>query len=191
VIIESLVTTLDAGGRLNCAPMGVEWGNDVIVIRPFSDTTTCRNLTAAGAAVVNLTDDALLIAKAVTGHLDATNPPGIPAVRVAGRVLAAACSWREVEVTESELTSPRARFTTRVVHRGTQREFLGFNRARHAVIEAAILATRTHLISGAEIRAEFDRMRIIVDKTAGPDERAAMRLLEEYVATRLTEAPAR
>jgi len=191
VIIESLVTTLDADGALNCAPMGVEWGDDLIVIKPFEDTSTCRNLTATGVAVVNLTDDALLFAKAVTGHPDAANPPTTPAARVTGRVLAAACSWREVEVTASELTKPRARFITRVVHRGSQREFLGFNRARHAILEAAILATRTHLIAGAEIRAEFDRFRIIVEKTAGPDERAALRLLEEYVAPRLTEVPAR
>jgi hypothetical protein len=104
--------------------MGVEWGDDVIVIKPFADTTTCRNLTATGVAVVNLTDDALLFAKAVTGHPDAASPPTVAAVRVTWRVLAAACSWREVEVTASEVTQPRARFTTRVVHRGSLREFL-------------------------------------------------------------------
>lgn len=191
MIIESLVTTLDVGGALNCAPMGVEWGDDVIVIKPFADTATCRNLAATGVAVVNLTDDALLFAKAVAGHPDAVNPPTMAAARVTGRVLKAACTWREVEVTASEVPSPRARFTTRVVHRGSQREFLGFNRARHAVLEAAILATRTHLIPGAEIRAEFDRLRIIVEKTAGPDERMAMKLLEDYVTPRLMETPAR
>lgn len=186
MIVESLVTTLDAEGRLNCAPMGVEWGEEVIVIKPFTDTTTCRNLEATGEAVVNLTDDALLFAKAVTGHPDLANPPTIPAVRVTGRVLASACSWREVRVTGSELGGPRARFTTQVVHRGAQREFLGFNRARHAVLEAAILATRTHLLPGAEIQAEFGRLRTIVQKTAGPAEVAAFELLEAHVASRLS-----
>ena len=190
MIIESLVTTLDGGGRLNCAPMGVEWGDEVIVIKPFADTTTCRNLETTGTAVVNLTDDALLFARAVTGHPDAANPPTVPAQRIHGRVLASACSWREVEVTAVDPARPRARFTTRVVHRGSQREFLGFNRARHAVLEAAILATRTHLIPPAEIRTEFQRLRVIVEKTAGPDELAAMRLLEEFVATRLAETSA-
>ena len=64
-----------------------------------------------------------------------------------------------------------------------RREFIGFNRARHAVLEAAILATRTHLIAADEIRREFARLQVIVDKTAGPRELEAMALLTEYVRT--------
>ena len=189
MIVESLVTTLDQVGILNCAPMGVDWGEELIVIRPFIDTTTCRNLEATGSAVVNLTDDALLFAQAVTGQPAAVAPPAIPAQRIQGRVLEAACSWREVEVVERQETSPRAGFVTQVVHRGVRREFIGFNRARHAVLEAAILATRTHLIPGPQIRSEFERLRVIVNKTAGPRELEAMELLEDFVAARAQEAP--
>jgi hypothetical protein len=71
-----------------------------------------------------------------------------------------------------------------VVHTGTRREFLGFNRARHAVLEAAILATRTHLLPAEEIRAAFERLQVIVDKTAGPREQEAMAMLTEYVRSR-------
>src|SRR2546425_4694257 len=59
--------------------------------------------------------------------------PAVPATVVRGVVLEAACSWREVEVRTLDATPPRARIVTRVVHRGMRREFLGFNRARHAV----------------------------------------------------------
>jgi hypothetical protein len=100
---------------------------------------------------------------------------------VRGVVLEAACSWREVEVRTLDATPPRARIVTRVVHRGMRREFLGFNRARHAVLEAAILATRTHLLPAEQIRADFARLQVIVDKTAGPREREAMALLTDYV----------
>jgi hypothetical protein len=79
---------------------------------------------------------------------------------------------------------PRSRIETRVVHQGIRREFLGFNRARHAVLEAAILATRTHLIPADEIRSEYARLQVIVDKTAGPREREAMAMLTEYVRSR-------
>ena len=99
-------------------------------------------------------------------------------------MLAAACSWRELEVASIDDTPPRSRIETRVVYQGIQREFLGFNRARHAVLEAAILATRTHLIPADEIRAEFARLQVIVDKTAGPREREAMAMLTEYVGSR-------
>ena len=62
--------------------------------------------------------------------------------------------------------------------------FSGFNRARHAVLEAAILATRTHLIPAEQIREEFAKLQVIVDKTAGPREQEAMALLTEYVRGR-------
>src|SRR3989449_8949774 len=110
--------------------------------------------------------------------------------RSRGVVLEAACSWREVEVRTLDATPPRARIVTRVVHRGMRREFLGFNRARHAVLEAAILATRTHLLPADQIRAEFARLQVIVDKTAGPREREAMALLSEDVRTAREATPA-
>jgi len=93
MIIESIVTTLDADGRVNCAPMGVEWGDEVIVLKPFLETATYRNVVATGAAVVNLIDDARVFARAAI-----SNPeyPTVPAQRVRGVVLTAGCSWREL-----------------------------------------------------------------------------------------------
>lgn len=190
MIIETLLTSTDSAGTVNCAPMGVEWGEETIVIKPFLETVTFRNLRATGAAVINLTDDALLFAQAVTGHPAAVSPPSFSARVVRGAVLEATTSWREVEVVSVDDTPPRSRIVTRVVHRGTRREWLGFNRARHAVLEAAILATRTHLISPDEIRRDYERLRIIVDKTAGPPEQEAMALLEEFVRRKLAGEPA-
>ena len=65
--------------------------------------------------------------------------------------------------------------------RGTGREFLGFNRARHAVLEASILASRARMLAAAEIRAEVERLQVLVDKTAGPREREAMELVRRHV----------
>ncbi len=178
MIIESILTTLDAGGAVNFAPMGVEWGEEEIVLKPFLETTTFRNLQANGAAVVNLTDDVMLFAQ---GAISNAQFPAVPATVVRGVVLEAACSWREVRVRSLDATPPRARVVTGVVHRGVRREFLGFNRARNAVLEAAILATRTHLLPPDQIRDEFARLQVIVDKTAGPREREAMALLTDYV----------
>jgi len=178
MILETIVTTQDPAGAVNCAPMGVEWGEDEILIKPFLETATYRNLRSTGVGVVNLTDDVMLFAQAAI--LDVQFPV-VPASVVRGMVLEAACSWREFEVRDIDATPPRARVVTTVVHRGVLREFLGFNRARHAVLEAAILATRTHLLPAEEIRLEFARLQTLVDKTAGPREREAMELLTEYV----------
>ncbi len=181
MIIESILTSMDDAGAINFAPMGVEWDEERIVLKPFLETTTFRNVSAAGAAVVNLTDDAMLFAQ---GAISSPSYPAFPAEVVRGVVLEAACSWRELEVVSVDDTPPRSRIEARVVHRGFRREFVGFNRARHAVLEAAILATRTHLLPAEQIRAEFEKLRVIVDKTAGPRERDAMALLTGYVRSR-------
>jgi hypothetical protein len=179
VIIESIVTTQDGRGSVNVAPMGVEWGEDEIVIKPFLKTTTFRNLRDTGVAVVNLTDDAMLFAQAAIAEVQA---PAGPATVVRGVVLEAACSWREVRVRSIDPTPPRARVVATVVHHGVRREFLGFNRARHAVLEAAILATRTQLLPPDQIGAELARLQTLVDKTGGPREQQAMALLTQHVA---------
>lgn len=181
MIIETIVTTTDGAGGVNYAPMGVEWGETTIVLKPFLETTTFRNLTASRTAVINLTDDVMLFAQ---GAISSPQFPSFPATVVRGVVLEAACSWRELEIVAVDATPPRSRIDTRVVYTGVRREFIGFNRARHAVLEAAILATRTHLIPAEEIRQEFARLQVIVDKTAGPREREAMDLLTRYVQSK-------
>lgn len=178
MIIESLLTTMDREGAANFAPMGVVWGEQEIVVKPYRETTTCRNLLETGEAVVNLVDDVRYF---VRGALLSPVFPSLPAVAVRGVVLEDACSWRELRVREQETGEARARFVCDVVHRGVRREFLGYNRARGAVLEATILATRTRLLPIEEILAEYRRLQVIVDKTAGPAEREAMAMLSEFV----------
>jgi hypothetical protein len=177
-IVETVTTTINPDGTVNCAAMGVEWGDEVIVIKPYLPTRTMRNLRATGAAVVNLTDDILLFTQAALGD---PQPPTRPTVTIDGAVLADACSWREVTVETIDESGPRARVTTHVVERGVGREFVGFNRARHAVLEASIIASRARLLPAAEIRAELERLQVVVDKTAGPREREAMALVRRHV----------
>jgi hypothetical protein len=177
-IIETVTTTMNPDGTVNCAAMGVEWGDDVIVIKPFPSTRTLRNLEATGAAVVNVTDDILLFTEAALGD---PHPPTRPATTIDGAVLADACSWREVTVEAIDAEGPRARVTTRVVDRGTGREFLGFNRASYAILEASILASRARWLPAEEIRAELERLQVLVDKTAGPREREAMELVRQHL----------
>ena len=171
MIVETVTTTINPDGTVNCAAMGVEWGDEAIVIKPYRATRTLRNLQRSGAAVVNVTDDILLFTRAA---LDDPHPPTRPSAVVDGAVLVDACSWREVAVDAIDPTGPRARVTTRVVGRGTGREFIGFNRACHAVLEASILASRVRRLPADELRAELARLAVLVDKTAGPRERAAL-----------------
>jgi uncharacterized protein len=185
VIVETVVTTINPDGSVNCAAMGVEWGDQRIVIKPYRPTRTLRNLRATEAAVVNLTDDILLFSQAALGD---PHPPTRPAVGVGGAVLADACSWREVRVEAIDDAEPRARVSTVVVGGGTGREFLGLNRARHAVLEASILASRARMLGAEHIEDELRRLQVLVDKTAGPREREAMAYVTRHVRAVLGEA---
>jgi uncharacterized protein len=177
-IVETVTTTINPDGTVNSAAMGVEWGDETIIIKPFRSTRTLRNLRARGAAVVNLTDDILLFTQAA---LSDPHPPTRATATIDGAVLADACSWREVTVETIDASGPRARVTTHVVGRGVGREFLGFNRARHAVLEASIIASRAHLLPAGKIRVELERLQVLVDKTAGPREHEAMELVRRHV----------
>jgi hypothetical protein len=190
VIVETIVTTRNVAGDVNVAPMGVEWdpSQDAarIVLKPFLETATYRNLTATATAEINLLDDVREIARAAI-----SNPTydTVPAAAIEGAVLADCCAWREVKVTAVDSTPPRSRIETTVVHRGTNRDFIGFNRARHAVLETAIYATRVHMLPRDFLESELQRQQVIVEKTAGPREFEAMALLAEYI--RSAPAPAR
>src|SRR2546430_2488719 len=88
VIIESVLTTMDARGAINFAPMGVEWGEEEIVIKPFLETTTFQNLEATRAAVINLTDDVMLFAQGAIANVQF---PAFPATLARRGGLQTAC----------------------------------------------------------------------------------------------------
>lgn len=178
MIVETIVTTVAEDGRVNCAPMGVEWAEDVVVLKPFLETATYRNVEATRSAVVNLVDDVRVFARAAISNPEYAT---VPASVVRGVVLADCCAWRELDVRAIDRAAPRSRIETAVVHRGVRREFIGFNRARHAVLEAAIYATRLHLLPRPFIESEMARLQIIVDKTAGDQEFEAMALLADHI----------
>ena len=104
-----------------------------------------------------------------------------PAGRVRGCVLADACRWYEFRVVSCDDRDERVQFEAEVVHAGRGRDFFGLNRALSAVVEAAILATRTAFLPTDEIRAEFRKLAILVEKTGGPREREAFAFLQEHI----------
>jgi uncharacterized protein len=184
-LIETVVTTTGADGVVNCAAMGVRWGEDELVFWPFEATRTLRNLRVHGEAVVHLTDDVLLFVHAALEH---PSPPMRPASRVAGAVIEDVNAWREVVVTEIDADPghpKRSRVRARVVAAGTgTRPPLGLCRARHAAVEASILASRLKWLGAEHVQAELARLQELVDKTAGPREREAMDYVRRHVAER-------
>ncbi|MCA9139328.1 MAG: DUF447 family protein [Planctomycetales bacterium] len=189
------MTTIDADGRVNIAPMGpvvtmpsamqsAESCDPGFILRPFAGSRTFDNLIKSRRAAIHVTDDAALFARAAVGRIDA----GPSMVRLlyesevdqtgereaaSWAILRQCHRWFAVEVTDINDTPPRFDMRCRVVRSAIEAPFFGFNRAKHAVIETAILATRTNLIDADDIRAQVDALRPLVEKTAGDDERDA------------------
>ncbi len=180
MILEGIVTTVDETNRVNISPMGpiVDDGLEHLVLRPYKSARTYRNLRGHGEGVFHVTDDVWLLARAAVGDVEAET---FPARVVRGHVLAGACRYYEFRVTDLDDVTERTTIRTEVVGSGRLRDFFGFNRAKHAVVEAAILATRVTLLPYDEILAEFARLAILVGKTGGEQERKAFDFLRAYV----------
>lgn len=184
MILEGIVTTISPEGTLNIAPMGplVDERMERIVLRPFKTAGTYRNLKAHGEGVLHVTDDVLLLAKAALGKVEPM-PEVERANHILGYILTDACRWHEFVVRTMDDREERVTIECEVVHSGRRRDFFGFNRAKHAVLEAAILATRTAFLPLDDVAAEFHKLAAIVQKTGGPREHAAFALLEEHLRT--------
>lgn len=182
LILESIVTTRNPDGSANIAPMGpiVDEQMRSLLLRPFKSSTTYQNLSRTRCGVCHVTDDVLLLAQAAINRI-APAPRLLPTEIIAGDVLADACRWYEFRITSIDDSSERTEMQAEVVYRGRLRDFFGFNRAKHAILEAAILATRVHLLSHTAVIEQLAALRVPVEKTAGPRERQAFALLEEYV----------
>lgn len=181
-VLEGVVTTINADGTPNIAPMGPVVGQslDYLWLRPFSTSTTYQNLKRTGAGVFHVTDDVELLAQAAIGQPDP--PPALsPAPNFPGVILTGACRWYAFAVASLDDSTERVSIVARVVDRGQLREFFGFNRAKHAVLEAAILATRLHILDAQCVRSEFERLAVMVQKTGAAAEHRALAFLRRYI----------
>lgn len=192
MIIEGVMTTLSAQGELNIAPMGplVDEGLTRFTLRPFKTSRTYQNIAATGYGVFHVTDDVLLIARGAMGTLgEHPLPATCDAAAIRGRVLTEACRYHELEALSIDDSSDRVVIEMRSVHQRALRDFWGFCRAKHMVLEAAILATRIHLTGVATVLTRFEHFQTIVDKTGGPREQQAMAELTNFVNAKAMNEP--
>ena len=183
MILEGIVTTIGPTGAINIAPMGPRVDADMkrFLLRPFRSSTTYQNLCAHGEGVLHVTDDVLLLARTALGQLEPL-PPLMPARRVRGHVIKDACRVYEFRVVSIDDRDERVNIDVEVVHQQTLRDFFGFNRAKNAVLEAAILATRTDFLDLRQIEDEYRKLGVIVQKTGGEQETRAFEFLQAHLA---------
>jgi len=178
-ILETIVATRSLDGRVHIAPMGMREEGGLVLLAPFRPSATLDNILASRCAVVNATDDVRVFAGCIVGRRDW---PTAPAERVPAVRLAAALHHLELELERVDDDPQRPRLWLRRIFEATHAPFRGFNRAQAAVIEAAVLVSRLHLLPADKIDTELQYLAIAIDKTAGPAEREAWEWLLARVA---------
>ena len=183
-VLEGIVTTVNADGTTNVSPMGpiVDDSMSSLVLRPYQTSTTYQNLKRIGAGVLHVTDDVELLASAAIGRVRA---PVHLATDPRRRILQDACRWYAFQVTNLDDRRERTTIQCQIVESGRQRDFFGFNRAMHAVIEAAILATRIGIVDDGQIRRQIGQLQVLVEKTGGGAEVRAFDRLKRYIADKI------
>lgn len=169
-IREIIITTRREDGSTHITPMGVHVLKDNLMLAPFKPSTTLDNLLRHKEAVINYTDDVRIYAGSITGRWQW---PTTAADTIKTPRLQNCLAHSEIAVEHFEEDEVRPRFFCREVHTTSHAAFQGFNRAQSAVIEAAILCTRLHMLPKEKIDAELAYLKIAIEKTAGPREQEA------------------
>jgi hypothetical protein len=192
VILEGIVTTINEDGTTNISPMGpiVEPDMTRFRLRPYRTSTTYANLKRTGHGVLHVTDDVLLLARAAIGFVE-PEPPLLDSAGEQCRVLADACRWYAFRVTTLDDDQERTDIAVEVTDSERLRDFFGLNRAKHAIVEAAILATRVAFLPAQQIAEEMGRLAVLVEKTGGPAEHEALELLQAYIRDATPAEPTR
>lgn len=195
MIIEGLLTTTASDGSPHVAPMGPVVDEDLQTwtLRPFASSTTFRCLQANPHCVFHVVDDVLPVVQAALGLPSSLRfeslggNTGRDKLKHAGDnradgawTISSACHWYHLQVTDWDTSQPRSLAKTRLIEQRVQRPFWGWNRAKHAILEATILASRIHLLEREAIDAELSKHEAAIGKTAGERELLAWRLLKDF-----------
>ena len=150
-IHESIVSTYDESKTATAAPMGISTDDlERIVVRPYLETTTYRNLSSRRCAVINLTHDPEIFYR--TAFKDAKKGDRLPedwfegAITVDAPRLRAAYAVLEVSVEEVRAEGDRATALCRV-RLAEERPLIHgpYCRSTFATIESIIHATRVKM----------------------------------------------
>lgn len=180
MIIEGLITCGNESGP-HVAALGpvvneelTEW-----TLRPFQTSTIFTLLRSNPTCVFHVIDDALSIVELVLGQSPQLTFEQLDS---GGWMVREACHWYQLEVHSWKLQDQRSEAQARLVAQGDNRPFWGWNRAKHALLEAAILISRAGIIPADQLSRQLDQLQSPIEKTAGPRELAAWQLILNWRA---------
>ncbi len=202
MVIEGIITTENSDGSMHIAPIGPHVNLDLTnwTLKPFQTSVSFSNLRNSNRCVFHVIDHSLLMAAAVLGLC---NDPS-PTQKIAGMtmklrgqirdliraefdsaigwVLETSCRVFALSVQHWDVSQPRANAICKLTSQCDRRPCWGWNRASHSILELSILASRVHLLERSVLDDELARHKIIIEKTAGPNELDAWELLNAQLS---------
>lgn len=178
MILETIITSVDADGKAHITPFGIRMQEGLVVISPYRPSVTLDNILATQCAVMNLTDDVRVFAAALTKR---QAWEVVPAEKIIGVRLANALTHKELKLVNVKQDDTRPQLFLEIIHEVQHQPFQGFNRAQAAVIELAVLVSRLHMLPKEKVITEKQYLQIAIDKTAGEGELEAWGWLVEKI----------
>ncbi len=187
MIIEGLLTTTQEDGSPHVAALGPVVNEELTrwTLRPFASSNTFRWLRLNSHCAFHVVDDVVPVVEAALGF-----PSSLQFERRQSAlddsqfwVIPSACHWYHLQVTQWDLSEMRSQATATPRDSSVLRPFWGWNRAKHAILEATILATRLHLADRQSINEDLKRLEAAIEKTAGHRELEAWQMLQDYFAS--------
>jgi len=176
---ETIVTTKNENNTIKVSPLGVYIENDILKLKPFKPSISLDNILRNNSGVINYIDDVRIFASCITKKnmdIDFEKTNKVDCARIKNSI-----SHTEFIVKNVEHDDTRPTIICEPVNEEVHRMYYGFNRAKAAVIELCILASRLGIIDDDKIKKEIKYLQIAIDKTAGEFELEAWNWLIEYI----------
>ena len=176
---ETIVTTKNIDNTIKISPLGVYIDRGVLRIKPFKPSISLDNILRNKSGVINYIDDVRIFASCIVKKnikIDLSKVDKIDCSRIKSAV-----SHTEFIVDQVDDNDQRPTILCKPVNEEIHRMYYGFNRAKSAVLELCILASRLGIIDDSKIQNEIKYLAIAIKKTAGENELEAWGWLNEYI----------
>ena len=184
MIFETIVSTIDTGGKVNFSPFGIKKNKNQIYISPYIPSRTLLNLESTKCAVVNYTDNTSFFVDCIIGNKKFKKKK---CKNFSGFFLENCYGYEQVRVKKTIKDKLRPTFVCEIDKSFQIKNYEGHNRAKASIIEACILASRVNLLDKKKILTELNYLSISVEKTAGFLEKKSWKKILKFINEKIDE----
>tara|TARA_B100001173_G_C15997351_1_gene551759 strand:+ start:916 stop:1485 length:570 start_codon:yes stop_codon:yes gene_type:complete len=178
---ETIVTTKNIDNSIKISPLGIYIDENILRIKPFKPSISLDNILRNKSGVINYVDDVRVFASCIVKNdikIELTKVDKIDCSRIKSAV-----SHTEFIIDHVKDDNLRPTIICKPVNEEIHRMYYGLNRAKSAVLELCILASRLGIIDDEKIKNEIKYLNIAIEKTAGRNELEAWKWLNDYINT--------